>query len=163
MYLANNRRRRPQRKQARPPRDDDEENELPPDLEEDRNHNNNRQDQDDDYEPTTPAQEQKEAAVEVPAPQPQNQAEQPRQSRRRGQPLPNEYIPDPVTYERAWQRNTGKAGKFFQKTCKQNKQLGFMVFFDGRKIGVNNNAEIHFSPSYNLPCNADMVCELYLC
>ena len=136
----------------------------------------NERDQDDDYVPSgnesnpqdeapppspPPPPEEKEAAqAEAPAaeapevvvPEAENQ-----RRRRRGQPLPNEYIPDAVIYQRAWQRNTTKLGQIFTRTCNQNKQFGVMLFFDGRKIGVDNGAEIHFSPPFHLRCNADMV------
>ena len=67
-----------------------------------------------------------------------------------------------VLYQRAWQRNSKKLGTLFQRTCAQNKQFGFMVFFDGRKIGVDNAADIHWRPCYNLPCNADVVCNTWM-
>ena len=31
----------------------------------------------------------------------------------------------------------------FQKICAHNKQLGFMLFFDERQIGVQNAADVH--------------------
>ena len=85
----------------------------------------------------------KEAAEEKQAEPPAPAAPQNRRGRRRGQPLPNECILDATAYQRAWQRNTKKLTNLFQKTCAQNKQLGFKSFFHGRRIGVENAADIH--------------------
>ena len=101
----------------------------------------------------------KEAVEEKQAEPPAPAASQNCRGCRRGQPLPNEYIPDATAYQRAWHRNAKKLTNLFQNTCAQNKQLRFMLFFDGRRIGVENAADIHWSPCYVLPCNAEMVCQ----
>ena len=51
---------------------------------------------------------------------------------------------------------------YMKQPCKrhvQNKQLGFMLFFEGRKIGVQNAANVHWNLCYNLSCIADIVCQ----
>ena len=150
---------------------------------EDLNHNRNRnqhelmeveQDQADEYIPSDdPPQPQNEPAdaaevaegdAEEAAEEKQAEASAPaapqhRRACRRGQPLPNEYTPVAIASERAWHRNTKKLTSLFQRVCAQNEQLGFMSFFDGKKIGVENAADIHWSLCFNLQYNADVVCQ----
>ena len=87
-----------------------------------------------------------------------NDNQQQQESWRRGQARPLTYISDYVVYQRQYNRTTKKLTDQFERTNQQNMQFGLMVFYDGRRIGVEQRAEIHFSKIWDLACNIDLVC-----